>query len=228
MQLSLILGKSLVGDDVDVGKIDGIAWQKGQCCLLVVGEEFLSADRVKIKENVIGTNLHQVQSLPLLCLGKNVYDTTGNLLGKIVDVQLTSTLRLQSLVLENGMVVKSGKIVGNNDIVTVRTNKPKRVQATLLEENNTASKMESSSGQKLQHLEKGNLTPQVATTEQSQTIAPRRKSGDFFFLVGKTVDKNIFNFLGELMIKEGEIVTRAVYLRARYFGKLTELCLHTK
>ena len=228
MQLSLILGKNLVGDDVDIGKIDVIAWQKGQRCLLVVGEEFLSADRVKIKENVVGTNLHQVQSLPLLCLGKSVYDTDGKLLGTIADVQLTSTLRLQSLVLENGMVVKSGKIVGNNDIVTVRTNKPKKVQATLLQENHTASKMERSSGQKLQHLEGGNLTPQVATAEQSQTIAPRRKSGDFSFLVGKVVDKNIFNFLGELMIKEGEIVTRAVYLRARYFGKLTELCLHTK
>ena len=72
------------------------------------------------------------------------------------------------------------------------------------------------------------MTTQVATAEQSQTIAPRRKSGDFSFLVGKIVDKNLFNFLGELMIKEGEVVTREVYLRAMYFGKLTELCLHTK
>ncbi len=201
MQLSLLLGKNIYAEGQHVGAIDGICWQKGQPCLIKSGDETLTAEKVRLKGNVIVQNLQTIPALPALDLGKSVYDTEGRLLGKISDAEITATLKVKSLTLDNGTIVPLSKIIANNDIVTVRINKPKQPKA----------KIDAKQRQ----------TPTTA-------IAPKRRSGDFSFLVGKQVDKNIFNFLGELMIREGETVTREVYLKAKSFGKLTELCLHTR
>lgn len=54
----------------------------------------------------------------------------------------------------------------------------------------------------------------------------RRKYGDFSFLVGKSVDKTMFNFQGEVMIKQHETITWEVLRQAKIAGKLLELYLH--
>lgn len=201
MLLSWMIKKVVVDEQCQGGAIDGVCWQKGKRCSLKIDGKTWGAECVKTKADGIFANLVQDEFLPTLEIGKQVYDTDGKLLGLLQDAQITSTLKLKNLILANGNVVTLSKIVANNDIVTVRTNKPKM------------------SKRKTKAKELANDKP---------IFAPKRKSGDFSFLVGKVVDKNIFNFLGELMIREGNIVTREVYLKARAFGKLTELCLHTK
>ncbi|MCM1289484.1 MAG: hypothetical protein NC132_02385 [Corallococcus sp.] len=54
----------------------------------------------------------------------------------------------------------------------------------------------------------------------------RRKYGDFSFLIGKSVDKTVVNFQGEVMIKQHETITRDVLRQAKISGKLLELYLH--
>lgn len=203
MQLSWMLSKTVIDEHGERGAIDDVCWQKGQPCLLKIDDKTWRAERIKAKGNNIFTNLAEDDFLPTLETNKQVYDTDGKLLGFLQDAEITSTLKLKKLILSNGNVVALSKIVANNDIITVRTNKPKRQKQEKLIE------IEELGNDKL-------------------VVAPKRKSGDFSFLVGKVVDKNIFNFWGELMIREGNVVTREVYLKARAFGKLTELCLHTK
>ena len=215
MQLSQLLGKTLMDDQTTVGQIDGICWQKCLPCLLKVGNKAFGATAVKLKATATATNLQQCNASAQIGLGKMVYNTDGKLLGKIADVYLTKTLKVQKLLLDNGTIITAGKVKANNDIVTVKVARPKPAKSA---QNKS---------------DKAKQTPLATSAEGNNTTTntsflPRRKSGDFSFLVGKIVDKNIFNFLGELMIKQGDIVTREVYLRARHFGKLTELCLHTK
>lgn len=203
MLLSWMLEKVVNDEYGEHGAIDSVCWQKGQPCLLKIDGKTWRADRIKAKNNKVFANLVEDNFLPTLEIGKSVYDTDGKLLGLLQDAEITSTLKLKNIILANVKVVALSKIVANNDIITVRTDKPKKPKQP----------------------------KQTIATEPVDVlpiVAPKRKSGDFSFLVGKVVDKNIFNFLGELMIREGNVVTREVYLKARAFGKLTELCLHTK
>lgn len=254
MLLSSVLQKAVVFDGQIVGKLDGICWQKGKACLLLIKDKFFCADKIVAKDDLLATNLQQVElPSPPLTLGKSAYTTCGKFLGQIADVELTATLKLKCLLLDNDSTITLSQIVGNNDILTVRENKPKKQVAPTAVPKTT----ELSSGKSSQrdNVVSANLTTQditklddgptdkqvkIATSSPTEThdvgsqnnlalnVAPKRKSGDFSFLVGKVVDKNIFNFLGELMIREGDVVTRSIYIKARMYGKLTELCLHTK
>lgn len=247
MLLSLLMEKNIIEKNAIAGKVNGICWQKGLPCLLQCSENTFSADKVKLKGDVVCDNLQQATPLPNLQLGKLVYDTDGKLLGSVQDVELTVTLKVKSVTLDNDTVVLPSKIVANNDIITVRTTKPKRAkkkiaidqqvaQPTMLTDVGTAEQIGdveqvAAAAQVDANTNSADAPKVVVTgtpTTPPATIAPKRKSGDFSFLVGKRVDKNICNFWGELMIREGEVVTREVYLKARTFGKLTELCLHTK
>lgn len=203
MLLSWMIKKVVVDEQCQGGAIDGVCWQKGRRCSLKIDGKTWGAECVKVKGNNVFATIAKEDYLPALEIGKQVYDTDGKLLGLLQDAEITSTFKLKSLTLANGNIVALSKIVANNDIITVRTNKPKKPKQP-----------------------KQTAVTQSATAQP--IVAPKRKSGDFSFLVGKVVDKNVFNFLGELMIREGNVVTREVYLKARAFGKLTELCLHTK
>ena len=66
--------------------------------------------------------------------------------------------------------------------------------------------------------------PARRVTARDNTM--RRKYGDFSFLVGKSVDKTMHNFQGEVMIKQHEVITREVLRQAKIAGKLLELYLH--
>lgn len=64
--------------------------------------------------------------------------------------------------------------------------------------------------------------PIVAVSDKSI----RRRYGDFSFLIGKSVDKTIVNFQGEVMIRQHETITRDILRQAKISGKLLELYLH--
>lgn len=83
---------------------------------------------------------------------------------------------------------------------------------------------------KLTHTEQS--AQRTGTKEQGMRIAfvgdktIRRKYGDFSFLIGKSVDKTVVNFQGEVMIRQHETITRDILRQAKISGKLLELYLH--
>jgi len=70
--------------------------------------------------------------------------------------------------------------------------------------------------------EKEKTMPLVAISDKSI----RRRYGDFSFLIGKSVDKTVVNFQGEVMIRQHETITRDILRQAKISGKLLELYLH--
>ena len=223
MLLSLLLGKNIVAQNTVVGSVDGICWQKMNCVLLQSDRCVFGATKMKVTDVVALQDLQAKEQLPTLHLGKHVYNTLGLFVGQVQDVELSSTLKLKNLTLTNGTTVPLSQIIANNDIITIKAHLPKKAKRkpALLQERATqnGTSNQTTNGQV-------DVAHQQSIAQTA--LAPKRKSGDFSFLVGKVVDKNICNFWGELIIKKGEVVTKRCYLKARAFGKLTELCLHIK
>ncbi|MCH5157361.1 MAG: hypothetical protein J1G02_05775 [Clostridiales bacterium] len=143
-------------------------------------------------------------------VGKVAYDTTGKYLGKIYEVEFGNTLKPAKITLLDGAQYGRGKIYAVKDVALIRAKTPiskKRNAPT------TASAQ--------------SVTEHTMKSSTKTHWMQNRKYGDFSFLLGKFTDKNITNFQGEVMIKNGEKVTPEVLRQAKISGKLIELCLHT-
>ena len=213
-KISDLQGKKLIDVSTakDLGEICGIAFSKceGSCALVTSEGQFAAEKIFSVKDAVSVVNPQPVSEFTELKFGKIAYDTTGKHLGKLAEVEFGNALTVVRAHLDDGTVASRGKIYAVGDVLLIRTRTPivKR----------TAAKDEQA-GEKPQH------TGKKLTTAQ---WLQNRRYGDFSFLIGKVVDKNITNFQGELMIKQGERVSNTVLRQAKVSGKLIELCLHTK
>lgn len=56
---------------------------------------------------------------------------------------------------------------------------------------------------------------------------PQRIISDYHFLLGRKVEQNIFSYNGDLIIRQGEVVTFETVEKAMNYGKLVELAVHS-
>ena len=196
----------------DLGAITGIAWIKQSSnCAIITDEGRWSAEKIfSVKDAVSVVSPTPAENYEELSMGKSAYDTTGKYLGKLVEVEIGNTLKIGCIHLDDGSAFSRGKLYAVGDVLLIRARTPmsKRV-----------SKQSKNKGEQ--------ASPQGKKLTAARWLQNRRY-GDFSFLIGKTVDKTITNFQGELMIKQGERVTNTILRQAKVSGKLIELCLHTK
>lgn len=193
--------KQDLGDFVGFGATNA----KNKCAVITQRGGYLCGG-VSLKRGVMRL-LGQVTSAPCFLLNDAVaVNTQGNLLGTIADVCVGKTLKLSSVTLSNDTVVTPKDIyaLGQALIVKCPTTVKKHAKPAPLPRN------------------------QDAPLQTKPWIFPTRKYGDFSFLLGKRVDKNITNFQGEIMLKNGQAVTQKTLAQAKIAGKLIELCLHVK
>ena len=206
-KITELVGKKLIDVDTarDLGQIRGIAWSKaeGNCAIVTDEGNFKAESIFAVKDAVSVIKAEQTLDYTALEIGKTAYDTTGKYLGTLAEIELGNTLRIGTMRLDDGSAFTRGKLYALGDVLLIRARTPIKSTA------------------------KSNVKRKANKT----TVAPwrqNRRYGDFNFLIGKTVDKTITNFQGELMIKQGERVTVAILHQAKLSGKLIELCLHTK
>ena len=212
-KLSEIVGKKLIDVNTarDLGEISGVAYSKAQGCAIVTGEGQWTAEKIfSVKDAVSVVEPVQAQDYQPLEIGKTAYDTTGKYLGSLAEVEIGNTLKLACAHLDDATALGRGKIYAVGDVLLVRARTPSG-------KSTAAKRKKSADGQT--GAPKGKV---------SARWLQNRRYGDFSFLIGKTVDKTITNFQGELMIKQGEKVTNTILRQAKVSGKLIELCLHTK
>ena len=215
-KISQLVGKKLLDVNTarDLGQICGIAWSKsqGNCAIITDEGRFVAEKIFSVKDAVSVVTPQTADGYQELNVGKTVYDTTGTLLGTLADVEIGSTLKIAFVHLDDETAHTRGKLYAASDVLLIRAKTPSRKSAT--------PKTADGKGQG------------VAARGRKLTSAARwlqnRRYGDFSFLIGKTVDKTITNFQGELMIKQGQRVTNTILRQAKVSGKLIELCLHTK
>ena len=211
-KISALMHKNLLNADTatDLDKIADLCWDKqsGKCAIVTVNGVY-GADKMFVGDSVrvVGAVTTDETERPI---GKLAYDTTGKLLGKVVDVEFGNTLKLAKVYLNDGTTHTRGKICAVSDIALIRANNAVKTKKAV---DNTAT---------------AKTQRDVAFVKKPICKLPLRRYGDFSFLIGKVTDKNITNFQGEVMIRQGERVTNNILRQAKVSGKLIELCLHTK
>ena len=215
-KITELAGKKLIDVNTarDLGAITGIAYsrERGSCAVITENGSYGTTKIFSVKDAVSVVEPTLAQSHVELELGKIAYDTTGKYLGKLKEVEFGNTLKISCLHLDDGTVASRGKLYAVGDVLLIRARTP-------------ASKPTAVKKSKSQdELGKTAKNKKLTTAHWLQN----RRYGDFSFLIGKTVDKNITNFQGELMIKQGGKVSKTILKQAKVSGKLIELCLHTK
>ena len=213
-KISELVDKNLldVNTATDLGRVADISWDKqsGRCSIVTVGGIYDAEKVFSVMDAVSVVDAAAADDGERL-VGKLVYDTTGKLLGKVVDVEFGNTLKLAKVHLNDGTSYNRGKIYAAKDVMLIRAKTPAKSKKTAVKTANSTVQ-----------------TTGSTFAMQSTSVLPKRKYGDFSFLIGKTADKNITNFQGELMIRCGDRVTYDILRQAKLSGKLIELCLHTK
>lgn len=221
VNLSQMLDKTVENlDGVSLGILKKIAIDKEskKCVLITDVGEYL-ADKMAADDVVTVRGEQKVTLLSApLSIGKAIYDTSAKYLGDLADCQLTQTLKLVSIVLDNGKQYARSKLYAAGDIIIVKPEVPLKPRKT-------------QDKKKPFGKEREQLTASYKTSQANVNLRnrhPQKKYGDFSFLIGKKVDKNITNFQGEIMLKYGEIITTDILRQAKISGKLIELCLHVQ
>lgn len=221
INLSQMLDKNVENlDGENLGKAKKIAVDpESKKCVIITDTAAYFADKTAVDDEVTVCGERTVTTfLPPLSIGKAVYDTSGKYLGDLADCQLTSTLKLISIVLDNGEKYLRSKLFATGDIIIVKPEVPLKPRKPQTKKKPFGKERERrSAAYKAQ-----------ADKNAANTLRPQKKYGDFSFLVGKKVDKNITNFQGEIMLKYGETVTPDILRQAKISGKLIELCLHVQ
>ena len=215
-KITELAGKKLIDVNTarDLGAITGIAYsrERGSCAIITENGSYGTTKIFSVKDAVSVVEPTLAQSHVELELGKIAYDTTGKYLGKLKEVEFGNTLKISCLHLDDGTVASRGKLYAVGDVLLIRARTPASKSAAVKK-----SKSQDELGKTAKN-------KKLTTARWLQN----RRYGDFSFLIGKTVDKNITNFQGELMIKQGGKVSKTILKQAKVSGKLIELCLHTK
>ena len=215
-KISELVGKNLldVNSAQDCGQVTDYIYDKtAGVGALVTNMGRFGAERIfSVKDAVSVVGAVACESGETL-VGKVAYDTTGKYLGKIYEVEFGNTLKPSKVTLIDGTEYGRGKIYAVKDVALIKAKTPickKRAATTT-----TATRDDT-------------VKPTAKKLNAHSRWLQNRKYGDFSFLVGKVTDKNITNFQGEVMVKQGERVTQETLRQAKISGKLIELCLHTR
>lgn len=182
-------------------------------CLFAVNSSVYAADSITdYTETIITSKLHaDIGAYPFI-VGKTAYDASGKRLGTVTDAIIGKTAVINKLILDNGQLYGRGRISAVGEIVIIKIVKsPQQKVKRQKKQVNISADVQISASEN-------------ETADKAITI--RRRCGDFSFLLGKTADKNITNFFGEIMIRHGDKVTVDILRQAKLSGKLIELCLH--
>lgn len=232
-----------------LGKPSALVWDNiAKSCLLqtekgVFEKAICNGETVSVCHSVenadSSSNNEEIRRFCNLFVGQRVFDTNGKLVGEIENIALTQNLRLIHLQVGEKKF-KRNAIAAVGDVVLVKEKSPKQIEAGKRETGMSAKSHQTPTAAFTENTsERSNAFPAENVTEISvptpaQKEKPtnfgnrriRRHYGDFNFLIGKTVDKNIVNFQGELMLKKGDAITKDVLRQAKISGKLIELYLH--
>lgn len=199
----------------NLGQIRDVTFDKATGkCLLITNDAAYAANKLLKKgaNGAIGSFQKNENVYPTIA-GKKAYDTLGRLLGTVVNATIGKSMILGKLYLDNGDMYNRGQIAALNDVFLIKIVKRR------------AQKKEKREPEHMPIRASKQPSAKPANTA-SNSGSLRRRYGDFSFLLGKTADKNITNFFGEVMIRAGETVTVDILRQAKISGKLIELCLH--
>ena len=224
-KLNRLLGKTVTDSEGNsLGKITAVSWSKPlNSCVITTHTGRFRLNAAAKTSAIIADERERLDGetdIPPITPSQEIYDTDGKYLGKVGDAEFNNAAKLTRVVDTDGKTYLRGRIYAIGDIILIK--KPK--------EKKTKKSPKTKSAAVTTEPIPNDVRPSTSATEEKDSarfpIKPRY--GDFSVLIGKTADKNITNFYGEIMLKQGEKITLDALRQAKLSGKLIELCLHAK
>lgn len=149
-----------------------------------------------------------------------VYNMDGKMLGTSTDVIVDEKLNIIAIELNNGESIPAQYIcnLGKNIILTneKRVNisrfKPKTINTT----------------QKIKHDHKVVILSPTPKQDQQNNHGTEKIVTDFKFLIGRSLIKDILANNGEIIAKNGTLLTKDIINKASLYGKLVEITRYSK
>ncbi len=185
---SQLLDKQLVDKDtaMSFGRVTNLALDN-TTAILVCCDTYITVDKIlSIDSVIIASRCAVANTTPPTLIGKNAFTTKGCPLGKVCDIQLTSTMcgkKIQTPEHEISM----GKVLEIADVV----------------------------------LTKKLPTPKSTTTTPIQY-------GNCDWLLGRICYKNITNYNNEIIVHNGQLISRATINTCKSAYKLRELIVNSR
>jgi len=167
--------------------------------LLPVAKIFKSSDAIVVIDE---GDFAPLDKTPLNPEGLSVYGTSGTLTDKIKQVRFDGKFRVKEIEGEHRTYLPKEIISASSDAVIIKDCPLPRKHSA-------------------------NPKPRKTVAEEgSKVIMPDTSVADFSFLLGRRVDKTVFDRQHEVIVKTNAVITQETLRKARIHGKLLELALH--
>lgn len=153
------------------------------------------------------------------------YNLEGEFLGTSNDILIDENFNINKIILNNGTTIESKKIfnIGNSAIlindkeINIAKFKPKQ---KIITPKDIDSKVMILSDF-IEKEQKPQKAPIKENTNNNKIIT------DFRFLVGRILSKDIVALNGEMIAKNGAIITKDIVNKASFYGKLVEIARYS-
>jgi len=178
----------------------------GKDCIFIKNTTLLT-----LQEN-FSKELEDYKSL----INYKTYNLKGEYLGKVQDIEINNLYKITQIYLDNGQTIKSNSIanIGNIILTSNESIKINKFKPQLNSVYNSTSKVQD----KVVIL--SNFS-QLKTENQNKIIT------DFRFLIGRILSKDIIAINGEMIAKNGSIITKDIVNKASFYGKLVEVARYS-
>lgn len=144
------------------------------------------------------------------------YNIAGNLIGTIVDIVIDNLYNIINIILDNGESINSEKIINIGNLFLISDEKIRITKFKPVDKPCKNIKVDNDNKVMILNISKPN------TSSRTNKIIT-----DFRFLVGRILSKDIIALNGELIAKNGTVVTKDIVSLASQYGKLVEVARYS-
>lgn len=182
-------------------------------------------DTLFVKDNKY---IEQLEPKYIKCpLNARVFNTDGELLGIVKDMEFDEKGYTTKLILENGEIMQSEILIATSSIITVKgIRKIKVIRKKPIAPPEVENMMNIPEREFLSP--KDDFYQYDSVNDENNPEQPPRIIADYTFLLGRIVSKNIYSYNSEVLVPANTKIDDAVVKLARNNGKLVELTINSK
>lgn len=163
-------------------------------------------------------------------LNARVFNTDGELLGNVKDIEYDERGYTNNIICDNGNILQNDIIIATSTLITVKGNRPIRAQRkkTAPKEVNVEEMMNiPEEVEDLSEITESDSEAFAQAEEKESAEQPPRIISNYNFLLQRKVTKDIYAGSSGI-IAEGTIIDDDTVATAQRYGKLVELTIYSK
>lgn len=150
------------------------------------------------------------------------YNLSGDLIGTSLDIVISNKLEMHTILLDNGQEIESSNIFNLGKSIILVDNQNIKISRFRPKQKNVQRKKIQNN--KVTIL----LNDEKQTPRQAKENSINKILTDFRFLIGRTISKDVVALNGELIARNGTVITKDIVNKASLYGKLVEITRYSK